>query len=96
MINEEIRKEIEKDVNNIVDKTIFYKSDNINYHIQSIISIILEKYHPSKIEKYFVVSNYPEVKVMIKFNKFDSISEIKVLKFERLNKLNKLNIISKY
>lgn len=94
MTTDEIRILIENDINDVVNKTTFYKGDSINYHIKSVIEIILQKYHPSKIEKYFVVSNYPEVKVMIKCNKFETVSEIKILKFERLNKLHKLNIIS--
>jgi len=94
MTNAEIREEIEKDVNDTIDKTTFYKCDDINYHIKSVIGIILEKYHLSAIREYIVISNYPEVKVLMKYNSTLEIAEIKVLKFERLNKLHKLNLIS--
>lgn len=93
MSNDKILKDIEDDINSVVDKTIFYKNENIDYHIKSIIGTILEKYHHSKIREYIVVSNYPEVKVLIKYLTLE-IAEVKVLKFERLNKLHKLNFIS--
>jgi len=93
MSNDEIRIKIENDINDVVNKTTFYKNDTINYHIKSVIGIIIEKYHHSYIREYIVVSNYPEVKVLIKYLSLE-IAEIKILKFERLNKLHKLNIIS--
>lgn len=97
MTQNDILKEIEKDVNDVVNKTTFYQfedGDIINYHIKAVIGTILEKYHYSKIREYIVRSNYPEVQVLIKYNTLE-IAEIKVLKFERLNKLHKLNLISK-
>ncbi len=95
MTKNEIIKEIEKDINDVVDKTTFYKNDNIDFHIKSILITILEKYHYSKIREYIVISEYPKVQVLIK-HKDLQIAEIKVLKFERLNKLHRLNLISKY
>ncbi len=95
MTKNEIIKEIEKDINDVVDKTTFYKNDNIDFHIKSILITILEKYHYSKIREYIVISEYPKVQVLIKHKDFE-IAEIKVLKFERLNKLHRLNLISKY
>lgn len=95
MTKNEIIKEIEKDINDVVDKTTFYKNDNINFHIKSILITILEKYHYSKIREYIVISEYPKVQVLIKHKDLE-IAEIKVLKFERLNKLHRLNLISKY
>ena len=93
MTTDEIRILIENDINDVVNKTTFYKGDSIDYHIKSVIGIILEKYHYSYIREYIVVSHYPEVKVLIKYLNLE-IAEIKILKFERLNKLHKLNIIS--
>jgi hypothetical protein len=95
MTKNEIIKEIEKDINDVVDKTTFYKNDNIDFHIKSILITILEKYHYSKIREYIVISEYPKVQVLIKHKDLE-IAEIKVLKFERLNKLHRLNLISKY
>lgn len=96
MSNEDNRKEIENDINWVVNKTTFYheSDDIINYQIKSVIGTILEKYHYNTIREYIVVSHYPEVKVLIKYNGTLEIAEIKVLKFERLNKLHKLNSIS--
>lgn len=96
MTNDDIRLIIENDVNEVVNKTTFYKfedDDIINYHIRSVIGTILEKYHYSNIREYIIRSNYPEVQVLIKYLTLE-IAEIKVLKFERLNKLHKLNLLS--
>lgn len=94
----EIHNEIEKDINDVINKTIFYDFSNMpdwnikDYQIKHIIGMILQKYRDNnKIHNYIVTSDYPNVKVLIKYNYYTEIDEIKILKFERLCKLQKIN-----
>lgn len=90
-----IHNEIEIDINDVINKTIFYSDELKNYQIQSIIGTILEKYRDTMdIYQYIVQSNYPEVKVYIKYDYLSEIDQIYVLKFDRINKIEKLNQIS--
>ena len=93
---QKIHNEIEKDINDVINKTVFYQSENIDYQIRSIISMVLDSrtIGLESIYEYLVQSVYPNVKVLFRYEKGGEIDEIKVLKFDRLNKIKKINQIS--
>jgi len=90
--NNKMHELIEKDINNIINRTHFYSNDIMSYQVQSIIGTALENYRWNRsIYEYLIESDkYPEIHVFIRCRKGEEIDEIKVLRFERLYKLKKL------
>ena len=92
----DIKKEIEDDLNQLMNKFIIKHNEYLNWEIQAKIgNYLADFYMPTfKIRDYIVTSNYPDVKILIK-NINHEIVEIRIKRFERLEKLQKLKEISK-
>lgn len=91
-----IKKEIEDDLNQLMNKFIIHKNEYLNFEIQAKISNYLADFYAptGKIYNYLVISEYPNLYITIKEHKYsESLIRIELTRFERLKKLEKLNKI---
>lgn len=91
-----IKKEIEDDLNQLMNKFIIRHNEYLNFEIQAKISNHLSDFYKptGKIYNYRVNVEYPNVEIIIQEHRYHTFFTIELTKFERIKKLEKLKDIN--